>query len=222
MTLADGLPHFSSGDGWASWTTGLEARGRKIVSLIEHFRDQPDEHGLQFAHAFLVDIEKWKSMCLKERMGNAGLNSPASVWAAFWGAVTGSTDLQKIEAVMSLKGFGSSTDADTGMRRAKVASSVLRFLNPAEWGVVDWRTLAIRSALTKCNGDIDLALKEAGRSRAQDMRKLFDIVDGQVVCGEVKAYRQMRAESPLSRAADIDMALFGLSLTVWPLPNKET
>ena len=45
------------------------------------------------------------------------------------------------------------------------------------------------------------------------------LIDQYVVCCEVRAYRQMRAAAPLSRAADIDMALFGLSLSVWPLPN---
>ena len=77
-------------------------------------------------------------------MVNAVQNPPAFVWAAFYGAIILKTDVEKIRAIMGLKGFGSSVDEDTGMRRAKVASSVLRFLYPQEWGVVDWRTLAIR------------------------------------------------------------------------------
>jgi hypothetical protein len=152
-------------------------------------------------------------------MVNAVQNTPASVWAAFCGAVIGMTDLTKIEAIMGLRGFGQSVDEETGMRRAKVASSVLRFLYPMEWGVVDWRTLAIRCALRRCKGDVDLALEAAGEDAAAEMRALFDLIDQHVVCCEVRAYRQMRAAAPLSRAADIDMALFGLSLSVWPLPN---
>ena len=152
-------------------------------------------------------------------MVNAVQNTPASVWAAFYEAVIRRTDLEKIRAIMSLKGFGSSVDEGTGMRRAKVASSVLRFLYPQEWGVVDWRTLAIRSALRRCNGDVNRALEAAGQDDAATMRAHFDLIDEHAVCDEMLAYRQMRTAPPLLRAADIDMALFGLSLSVWPLPQ---
>ena len=110
----------------------------KMVGLAEQFGDCPDAAARQFAHQLLIDIEAWKGMCMRERMVNAIQNTPASVWAAFYGAVIGETDLAKIRAIMGLKGFGASEDEETGMRRAKVASSVLRFLYPQEWGVVDW------------------------------------------------------------------------------------
>ena len=87
-------------------------------------------------------------------MVNAVQNPPAFVWAAFYGAVIGKTDVTKIKAIMGLKGFGASVDEETGMHAQKVASSVLRFLYPQEWGVIDWRTLTIRSALRRCNGDV--------------------------------------------------------------------
>ena len=72
--------------------------------------------------------------------------------------------------------------------------------------------------LSRCGGDIDRAIEAAGND-GHTMRKHFELIDEHVVCDEARAYRQMRREVPLSRAADIDMALFGLSLKVWPLPN---
>ena len=220
MTLADGLKLFAD-DEDPAWkrTLELEDRGRKMVGLVEQFLDCPDAAAQQFAHKLLIDIEAWKGMCMRERMVNAVQNPPASVWAAFYGAVISKTDRDKIRSIMGLKGFGASEDEETGMRRAKVASSVLRFLYPQEWGVVDWRTLAIRSALRRCNDDVDQALKVAGQHDAAAMRALFDVINEDAVCGEVLAYRQMRTAAPLSRAVDIDMALFGLSLSVWSLPN---
>ncbi len=220
MTLIDGLTIFK-GDEGPDWkrTLALEERGREIVRLVQRFGASPDAAAKEFAHRLLVDIEKWKGMCIGERMVNAIQNPPAFVWAAFYGAVIANTDLAKIRAIMGLKGFGASVDEETGMRRAKVASSVLRFLYPDEWGVVDWRTLGIRSALRRCGGDIDRAIEAAGNDDAHTMRKHFELIDEHVVCDEARAYRQMRREVPLSRAADIDMALFGLSLKVWPLPN---
>ena len=220
MTLADGLSLFANDEG-RDWkrTLELEERGQKMVELAEQFLDCPDVAGQKFDHRLLIDIKAWKGMCMRERMVNAVQNPPAFVWAAFYGAVIGKTDLTKIRAIMGLKGFGASVDEETGMRRAKVASSALRFLYPKEWGVVDWRTLAIRSALRRCNGDVNRALEAAGQDDAAAMRTHFDLIDEHAVCDEMLAYRQMRTAVPLSRAADIDMALFGLSLSVWPLPN---
>jgi len=185
-----------------------------MVRLVQQFGDRPDAAAQQFAQELLVDIEKWKAMCMRERMVNAIQNPPAFVWAAFYGAVIGNTDVAKMRAIMCLKGFGASVDEDSGLRRAKVASSVLRFLYPEKWGVVDWRTLGIRSALTRYCGNVDLAIGSARRELASDMRELYDLVNEDAVCGEVLAYRQMRTAKPLSRAADIEMALFGLSMKV--------
>ena len=54
-----------------------------MLELISQHGDQPNSAALSAAHALLVDIEKWKAMCLKERMGNAAKNSPKEVWEAF-------------------------------------------------------------------------------------------------------------------------------------------
>ena len=51
------------------------------------------------------------------------------------------------------------------------------------------------------------------------MRELFDEVNDDAVCDEMLAYRQMRTAVPLSRAADIEMALFGISMKAWPFAN---
>lgn len=218
MNLLDGWNYYKDrqGSDWA-FTCQLEHRASQILGLLAAHGDSPDAASLAFAHDLLVDIEKWKAMCLKERMINAQQNSPEAVWAAFHGAFVGSSDRNVILAIMSLKGFGASVDEETGLRRAKVASSVLRFLRPDDWGVVDWRTIAMRSFLNKHNGNIDLAIYEAKLQKAQDLRDAYDFANEDVVCSEVWAYRKMRTAVPLARAADIDMALFGLSQKVWPL-----
>jgi hypothetical protein len=218
MNLIDGLNHFkkSEGPAWWQYTEDLEYRARQLLQLLSRYGPSPAQAALTFAYDLLVDIEKWKAMCMKERMVNAQQNPPHSIWAAYHGAVAARSDQDAILAVMSLKGFGASVDEVTGQRRAKVASAVLRFLMPETWGVVDWRTIAIRGILNKHHGDVDLAIADARRHRAADLREVYDQVDEHAACGEVSAYRSMRTDPPLSRAADIDMALFGLSEIVWP------
>ena len=67
MTLIDGLTLFAD-DGGSDWkrTLELEERGQKIVGLAKQFGDSPDAAAKQFAHQFLIDIEKWKGMCMRE------------------------------------------------------------------------------------------------------------------------------------------------------------
>jgi hypothetical protein len=115
MTLADGLTLFADDEG-PDWkrTLELEERGQKMVGLAEQFRDCPDAAAQQFAYQLLIDIEAWKSMCMRERMVNAVQNPPAFVCAAFYRAVIGKTDVAKIRAIMGLKGFGASVDEETG------------------------------------------------------------------------------------------------------------
>jgi hypothetical protein len=100
MTLADGLSLFANDEG-RDWkrTLELEERGQKMVELAEQFLDCPDVAGQKFDHRLLIDIKAWKGMCMRERMVNAVQNPPAFVWAAFYGAVIGKTDVTKIKAI---------------------------------------------------------------------------------------------------------------------------
>ncbi len=114
-------------------------------------------------------------MCLKQRMGNAEQNSPQDVWDAFRGALNTRNDRDAIFSIMRLKVFGSSRDEETRQRRAKVATAVLRFLKPNDWGVVDWRTVAMLGLLKKTNGNVDQALVLAKKKLAAELRELLDI-----------------------------------------------
>jgi hypothetical protein len=168
----------------------------------------------------LVDIEKWKAMCLKERMGNAAKNSPRQVWEALRGAVDTKDDVQSILSIMRLKGFGSSLDEETGQHRAKVATAVLRFLKPEEWGVVDWRTIAMLGLLKNAKGDVDQALVLARKEKPSELRSALDLVDERGACEVNREYRAMRASVPLLRTVDVEMAIFGLSVMAWPFPKS--
>jgi hypothetical protein len=94
---------------------------------------------------------------------------------------------------------------------------VLRFLKPADWGVVDWRTIAMLGLLRKTNGNVDQALTLASKKRFANLRELLDIVDEEGACEVNRQYRGMRNAS-LARAVDVEMAIFGLSLMAWSMP----
>jgi hypothetical protein len=219
MNLLDGLNRYTKEPAEWKLTQDTEATAREVRDLVCLYGDKPTAAALASSHALLVEIEKWKAMCLKERMVNAAQNSERDVWEAFRGALNAQSNLQCILSIMRLKGFGSVQDEETGQRRAKVATAVLRFLKPEEWGVVDWRTIAMLGNLEKSNGDVDQALMLSRRENPNDLRKWLDIVDENWACEVNRKYRAMRTSPPVSRAADIDMALFGLSLIAWPMPS---
>ncbi|MGC2110105.1 MAG: hypothetical protein WA655_11355 [Candidatus Korobacteraceae bacterium] len=221
MTLLDGLDFYKSDAEWWDFTLRVEHSAVEVTKLISRYDDRPDSTALAAAHHTLIDIERWKAMCLKERMGNAERNSQRDVWDAFRGALIAGSDRDVILSIMRLKGFGSSQDEKTGQRRAKVATAVLRFLKPADWGVVDWRTIAMLGMLEKAEGDVDKGLAFAKREGAANLRKVCEIVDEQGACQVNQQYRAMKG-APFPRAVDAEMALFGLSEIAWPFKVSAT
>lgn len=220
MNLIDGLEYFKTySDSEWEFTIATEKAAVEVLRLMSVQRDHPDSVGLNAVHRLLMDIEKWKAMCLRERMGNAEQNSPMAVWNAFRGAILASTDLDCILSIMQLKGFGSSRDEDSGQRRAKVATAALRFVKPDSWGVVDWRTAAMLGLLVESKGDVDKALALATRHKPTELRQTYDLIDEHGACAYNQLYRERRTAA-LPRAVDVEMSIFGLSIRAWPFPQS--
>jgi len=221
MKLNEGLEYYaqSSDSDW-QFTLKVESDAAHVLGLIASLGDDPNDAALGAARRLLIDIEKWKAMCLHERMGNAEKNSPRDVWNAFRSAVTAGTDRDAILSIMQLRGFGLSRDEESGQRRAKVATAALRFLKPDSWGVVDWRTVAILGCLDRSNWDVDQALHLAKKENANELRTVLDIIDEDGACDVNQRYRALRSPTSFPRTVDAEMALFGLSLMAWPLPKS--
>jgi len=220
MNLLDGLKQYQTTTLYYAWALNLEREAGHVLELIKQHNTNPPASALKEARQFLTEVEKWKAGCLQQRMGNAARNSDAEIWSAIYAASKSTDDIETLLAIMKLKGFGSSRDDETGQQRAKVATSVLRFLWPEKWGVVDWRVAAMLGFLKKNNWDVDKAVREAKYRQAKDFRETFDIIDEKGASEYNRQYREIctRHATSLPRAADVDMAVFGLSLLAWPMP----
>jgi len=218
MNLLDGLNYYKKNPDEWKFTLEVENSAVDVLKLISQHGDQPNASALAAAHHLLREIEKWKAMCLKERMGNAERNSQRDVWGAFRGALDARNDRDAILSIMQLRGFGSSRDMESGQRRAKVATAALRFLKPESWGVVDWRTAAMLGLLVESKGNVDQALLMAKKHDAQDLREAYDLIDEDGACAYNQMYRDRRATPSFPRTVDVEMAIFGLSLMAWPMP----
>lgn len=199
-------------------TNDLQKRADSVRQLIHTHGDNPSQFAMSEGKKFLVEVERWKADCLEQRIGNARRNRDKDVWIALKQALEATDDNAAILAVMQLKGFGSSTDSETGQRRAKVATAVLRFLFPEKWGVVDWRVAAITGILKKSSRNVDRAISLAREHSARELRNLYDIIDERGACEINEEFRALSKQYPdlLPRVADAEMALFGISLAAWP------
>jgi len=215
MDLTDGLREYQNDSSYWRLTVELEVFAKEIVASLSRHGDNPPKRSLSRSKDFLLKVEQWKAMCIEDQTGMASKNAEVLIWEAFQGALRAGNDVEAVRSIMSLVGFGSQPDKETGLGRAKRATAVLRFMKPTEWGVVDWRTAATLGLFKKHNGDINSLLIQAETMNPKDLRKCYDIIDEHCACQINKEYRVMRTEE-LPRAADVDMALFGISLKAWP------
>jgi hypothetical protein len=77
-------------------------------------------------------------------------------------------------------------------------------------------TVSLLDRLSESDGDLDQALKLAGKETADTMRAYYAMINEDKACTYNQNYRNLRSNPSFPRAADAEMALFGLSLFVWP------
>jgi hypothetical protein len=125
-------------------------------------------------------------------------------------------------AIMRLEGFGKTKDEDSRQQRAKRASAVLRMFRPRDWGVVDWRTAAMIWALNQKNWDVRqaISLVKADYPTRQKAKDEWDEIDEKIAAEVLNARYRANRTASLPDAADIEMAVFGLSFEVWPINMK--
>jgi hypothetical protein len=223
MELLNGLNRYKDDREFWTFTSRLESAATEMTASIQIFGASPSDEALLKAQQLLVDIELWKAGCIEDLTGRAVCNEPLIVWNAFRGALEAmrlGNDVDALLSIMCLEGFGKHPNEDFGNQRpAKRASAVLRMFNPAEWGVVDWRTAAMLLALEKKNWDVDQAMSLA-RSKYPNRataKAEFEMINEDLACHLNQMYRGKRLVS-LSRTADVEMAVFGITFEVWELP----
>ena len=206
-----------------NFTQELERFAAKMKEVIA--RGDRGAEAIKFADLLLQAIELWKAGCIEEQTGWAVHNKPDEIWDAFRDAIAfmdAGEDIKALLAIMRLKGFGKTKDADSRQQRAKRASAVLRMFNPKQWGVVDWRTAAMIWALNQKNWDVRraISLVKADYPNRQKAKDEWDEIDEKIAVEVLNArYRANRSDS-LQDAADVEMAVFGLSFEVWAVNTK--
>jgi hypothetical protein len=77
------------------------------------------------------------------------------------------------------------------------------------------------SILKKASWNCDTAIQRTQGEDRACLKKLFDIIDEDGAIAWNEEYREVARMHGLEGAAGADMAVFGLSLIAWPLPQCE-
>ncbi|HUX88840.1 MAG TPA: hypothetical protein VMW65_17680, partial [Chloroflexota bacterium] len=88
---------------------------------------------------FLVDVAHWKMPGKQKLIEDVTQNEDQTIGEVFRRIGAVQTDRERISACTELSGFGRYT------RSTKMASAILRFLWPKDYGVIDWRNYAVLS-----------------------------------------------------------------------------
>lgn len=191
----------------------LTERLEKLGAQIRK-REVSDEVSLLL---FLIDVAVWKEPYenqSKDMIRHVITNSYHEIVSAFnqvWQALDKQEDAKAIDAIGSLVGFGQSD----GSR--KIASAVLRFLDPSRYAVVDYRNWAILSN-TEGRYFEEALLRPLG-STIEGSRKIP--IDTKMYLDYLKVVRELASKTSFA-PAQIDMALFAYSDELKPLSSTKT
>lgn len=179
-------------------TMNLESQAQKVICILSS--DNPDLQDLTLVKEFVICVENWKSM---GRASYARDNDAAIIFSSLKNAYLSNNYPTALKKLMILRGF-----------KEKTASAILRFLKPVEFGVVDWRNSAVVFLMKKYKNDIDQVIIHG--QKIANPKDLFDGVDIKLA-NQLQKYYQSLTGDKIKRVADIDMALFAISLEIWPM-----
>lgn len=161
---------------------------------------------------FLVQVGYWKMPHdLASHQSNVNRNSESQIVDTFKSLASTLQDEGRIEACTRLHGFGDVTG------QTRMASAILRFLWPEQYGVIDWRNWAV---LSNCEFEfLSAPLLPAIAISRVDLRKaLYDV---QKFLTYLDVLRRLLTALNFKRVADVDLALYSYSAEVWKFPRQE-
>jgi len=211
MQLAD-YKKFAGDDASRERTLQIEGIAKDLLKRFSEYDGNPDNESLALASKFLRNVELWKQLGQGSRAIYAEQNAPLDIWNCLMYVKDAKTDAEAFGYVMRLKGFGRNG-------KAKQASAVLRFIDPCRWGTVDWRNAAMIAFYERNANDPDIAVEEAKKENWRKYKELYDYMDQKIASYYQEKYRDYVC-GRLPRAADVDLAFWGMSIIAWPLGKR--
>lgn len=118
----------------------LKDMGRRLApgSL---YREAYIERNATLSILFLIDVQKWKSTYFGKRGDFLQLDTPESIAATFYDFFRETSDYEKIQTLRRITRIGHIASSQMERYELKKASIMAQFLDPMEWGLLDWSTM---------------------------------------------------------------------------------
>jgi hypothetical protein len=121
-------------------TTELKDMGQKLAPMGMS-REAYIEKNATNSILFLIDVQKWKSLHFGKRGDFLQLDTPESIAGTFFDFFHEKTDYEKIQTLRRITRLGHNGSSQMERYELKKASIMAQFLDPMEWGLLDWSTM---------------------------------------------------------------------------------
>jgi len=189
------------------FTIGMEHLGDSVRDSMERGHFEP----ARLRH-FLMQVGYWKMPRQRaSHQSNVNRNTDSDILRTFDMLAKTSEDAERIEICTGLYGFGK------GTKQTRMASTILRFLWPGGYGVIDWRNWAV---LSNCEHTFlaEPLLPTIGGARTDLQHAIYDVP---MYLEYLNVLRGILLDLGVERVADVDLALCSYSAEIWPFPSLE-
>jgi hypothetical protein len=104
-------------------------------------RDAYIEKNATLSILFLIDVQKWKSTYFGKRGDFLQLDTPESIAATLYDFFHETSDYEKIQTLRRITRLGHVANSQMERYELTKASIMAQFLDPMEWGLLDWSTM---------------------------------------------------------------------------------
>ncbi|MFN8579182.1 MAG: hypothetical protein U0354_20320 [Candidatus Sericytochromatia bacterium] len=200
-------------------TNELVEKGNNIISYINNKNKKSNEELIknnELIKGFLIQVEDWKIRCKRNiaQEGNLSKNNLEDVRECIASSIRQiDNDYLALANIMRLIGCANINSIKCANKYScKMATTILRFLYPDKWGVVDWRTTALFKELKKYDYDIDEVTKNVDKQK--NVRELYENLPPELAI-EVNDYYRFVGKMIGKTPAEVDMAIYKLSFEIW-------
>jgi hypothetical protein len=118
-------------------TAELKDMGQRLVPG-KLSREAYIEKNATLSILFLIDVQKWKSTYFGKRGDFLQLDAPECIAEVFYDFFHDGTDYEKIQTLRRITRLGRMANAQMERSEVKKASIIAQFLDPMDWGLLDW------------------------------------------------------------------------------------
>jgi hypothetical protein len=179
-------------------TAELEETGRSLFPGSMS-REAYIEKNASRSILFLIDVQKWKNRFFGKNRDFLELDAPEKIAGTFYDFFHAGSDCEKLQVLCKI-----TVGQDFNKTCLKKSTMIAQFLDPSEWGMMDWRTVGI-----------------LGLSREADLTKetlspqdFFASVSESTFQRALQALRSCRCRD-LPRALDVSLSFFSAGLELW-------